>query len=86
MVEQVPKTEPDSGISSEIADAMTQVYEAVGLVPNSKKRFRAQSSAKFWGISLDGDAGVLRPQLERVLPIAFVTAKLARLGFGNRKL
>ena len=86
VVEQVPKTEPDSGISSEIADAMTQVYEAVGLVPNSKKRFRVQSSAKFWGISLDGDAGVLRPQLERVLPIAFVTAKLARLGFGNRKL
>ena len=71
---------------SEIAGAMVHTYESVGLVPNDKKRFREETFAKFWGTSLDGIAGILRPQLEQVLPIAFVTAKLARLGVGSRKL
>jgi hypothetical protein len=86
VVEQVPEDDPAAGVSSGIADAMVQTYETVGLVPNSKKRFRAEVSSKFCGISLDGSEGLLRPQLERVLTIAFVTAKLARLGMENRKL
>lgn len=86
VVEQVPEDDPAAGVSCEIAGAMVQTCETVGLVPNSKKRFRAEVSSKFWGVSLDGLEGLLRPQLDRVLPIAFVTAKLAKLGMGNRKL
>ena len=47
---------------------------------------------KFCGISTDGEEGLLseegllRAALKQSLPIAFVTAKVAKLGAANRKL
>eukprot|EP00438_Fugacium_kawagutii_P029903 Skav200720 [mRNA] locus=scaffold2650:194332:201147:- [translate_table: standard] len=71
---------------SEIADAMVNAYDTVGLSSNAAKRFRAESVAKFWGISLDGQTALVRAQLERVVPIACLTMQVAALGFGHRKL
>lgn len=72
--------------SSEIADSMVELYEQVGLVSNGKKRFRGETSAKFWGASLDGKRGTVRAQLERVLPVSSLTSAVCRLGAADRKL
>lgn len=85
-LEQVPDERPIPELSSAIADDMVQAYEAAGLVANSKKRFRDEVRSHFWGISLDGGSGLVRAQLERVIPAALLTARLARPGFGERKL
>ena len=58
----------------------------MGLRANESKRFRAEVKSKFWGASVDGDSGLVRPQLERIVPLAFVTAQVARLGAADRKL
>ena len=86
IVEKVPIAEPSAGLSAMIADNMVEAYEIAGLVPNQKKRFRDDARPKFWGISLDGEAGIIRAQLERALPIAFITARVARTGLASRKL
>ncbi len=88
VLELVPRSlsDPKELESSRIADRMLETYAAVGLKSNETKRFRAATSAKFWGASFQGDAGTMRAQLEKVLPIALVTAQVARLGAANRKL
>ncbi len=86
IVEQVPSADPKSRMSSAIADDMVSAYEGAGLVANSKKRFREQLRANFWGMLLDGQTGLVRAQLERVIPAAVLTARMARFGYGDRKL
>ena len=86
VVEKIPRSVPESGVSSLIAENMVAAYEAVGLKPNDKKRFRTELRSKFWGVSIDGEEGLLRATLDRSLPIAFITAQVAQLGFANRKL
>ena len=39
-----------------------------------------------WGASVDGEAGLVRAQLERSLPLAMLTAQVAKLGMASRKL
>ena len=88
VVECIPSDlpEPQDLLSSRIADRMVETYDAVGLLSHDKKRFRAERRAQFWGSSFDGVAGTLRMQLEKVIPIALITAQVARLGMANRKL
>lgn len=86
VIEQVPEEAPSPLPSERLADKMVDAYQRVGLVANSKKRFRAQEKASFWGIQLDGREGFLRSQLERVVPAAMLTSQVARGGLAERKL
>ena len=86
IIEQVPASLPRPLSSTAIADSLVDQYETVGLVSNSKKRVRGALKSKFWGISLDGEQGLVRAQLERMVPLAFLTMEVATLGFGTRKL
>lgn len=86
VVERVPRNIADAGIGADIAKLMVEEYRRVGLSPNDDKRVKDSKQPQFWGISIDGEEGILRPQVERVLPIAMLTAKVARLGVANRKL
>ena len=87
-IESVPKPllDPAELQSSRIASKMVAAYASVGLQSNEKKRFRGELKAQFWGASLDGEAGTLRSQLEKSLPLAMVTSQVAKLGVANRKL
>lgn len=76
----------DMPLSSQIADTMVAKYLEVGLVPNARKRFRAEAHPEFWGISIDGHEGLIQSQIQRTLPIAFISARVARLGWASRKL
>ena len=86
VVEKMNVQQDHSLLSGQLADVMVEAYLRYGLQPNDKKRFRDNKEASFWGITLDGDSCLVRTQLERTVPIAFVTAKVARLGCGSRKL
>lgn len=86
VLQQIPKSFSGIPLSSRICDRMVQRYASVGLVAHDKKRFRQLTSAKFWGIHIDGERGLLFPQIERSLPIAFITSQVCRLGYADRKL
>ena len=85
-LEQVPAGVREGKLSEGFADAMVQAYQDVGLVANESKRFRNELVSKFWGISLDGRTGLVRAQLDRAVPTAMLTAQVARMGHGERKL
>lgn len=86
VLEKLTRADLPTALSTTIADAMVDAYETVGLEPNEKKRFRCELQSKFWGISVEGEEGLVRPQLERTLPVCFISASLARLGSATRKL
>ena len=86
VLEQVRAGAPSPLKSEQLADKMVQAYDRVGLVSNSTKRFRAQEKASFWGIQVDGKEGLIRSQLERVVPAAMLTSQVARHGLAERKL
>lgn len=86
VVEKVPKGSAGPFVSSEIADAMVESYQAVGLLAHDAKRMREEQKAKFWGALVNGQSGLVRAQLERVVPIAFITSQICRLGMATRKL
>ncbi|CAK9010282.1 Ankyrin-3 [Durusdinium trenchii] len=87
VLEAVPKSSvPAPLFSSRLADAMVDVYSHVGLVANDSKRFRAEEHPQFWGISIDGNSGLVRALLDRTIPLSFVTARVARTGAASRHL
>ena len=86
IVEQLPSQQETALVASSIADSMVQLYEKVGLRPNTGKRFRNELQAKFWGMLLDGESGLVQAQIEKALPLAMLTAQVARLGWSSRKL
>lgn len=85
-IEQVPRNTLNDQASIKVANKMVQLYHKHGLLPNDSKRFRSEKHAKFLGASIDGESGLIRAQLERVIPLSFVTAEVARLGRAERKL
>lgn len=86
-IEKIPRClPPPESLASQVADEMVALYEKVGLQPNASKRLRSASVADFWGAHLDGEAGLIGAPIQRVLPIAFLSSQVARLGFGTRKL
>ena len=86
VLQQLPCNFIGHPLSSKICDRMEARYASVGLVAHEKKRFRQLLASKFWGVCIDGEKGLLMPQVERSLPIAFITAQVCRLGYADRKL
>ena len=85
-LEAVPRDLPKLVVTDRLAESMLAKYKEVGLQANADKQFRGERVSKFWGILLDGDDGLVRPQVERALPVAMLTAQVARNGIGERKL
>lgn len=55
-------------------------YKIAGLEVNLKKEFRNQLQARFWGIELDGDKGIIRASSLRLWPLVMITTRVAMLG------
>ena len=70
----------DRSRGAQMADEMQAKYEDVGLMPNTKKAFRDQEEASFWGVDIDGRKGLLRGSLRRAIPLAGLLLKLAQIG------
>lgn len=61
-------------------DKALAAYEQQRLEVNLKKEFRNQTTARFCGIELDGEKGMIRGSTLRLWPLIVVTARVAMLG------
>ena len=58
-------------------------YLQEGLTAHPKKTFQGQSKASFWGVSVDGESGLIRPNPARLVPVLDLTARIAQLGLAS---
>ena len=57
-----------------------QAYKQYGLLRNTKKSVSNSTKAEFWGLTVDGMVGLARPNLTRVVPLAFLALQVVSLG------
>lgn len=67
-------------LADERMQLVLEAYEKAGLPTNPKKEFRNAFEASFWGISVDGSAGTMRPNPQRVWPLCLITLRVCLLG------
>ena len=60
--------------------AMEAQYSAVGLETHPKKSFRDSLEASFWGAHVDGKAGLVRANPQRVIPMMSIVCRTLQLG------
>ena len=81
-----------NGNSSMSADACTRIaamdrqYKFVGLQTHPKKSFRDSTEATFWGAHVDGRAGLIRANPQRVIPMLAVVCRVIRIGYASISL
>ena len=71
----------DSRMESALA-----AYSESGLPVNPNKAFPNADSATFWGVSVDGEKGTVRPNPHRLWPLIVVTWRIAALGVATISL
>ena len=71
-------TESDKRIS-----AVRGAYARSKLPFNPKKAFLKQSSARFWGVEVDGDKGLMRCASTRMWPACVITLRVCSLGLAT---
>eukprot|EP00438_Fugacium_kawagutii_P026020 Skav225717 [mRNA] locus=scaffold164:107677:112050:+ [translate_table: standard] len=60
-----------------------EAYDAAGLERNPKKGFIDQLQARFWGVEVDGDKGMIRAASTRLWPAIMITLRVASLGLAT---
>ena len=63
--------------------AAREAYDATNLINNPAKGFVKEVGARFWGLELDGEKGLLRSSTWRMWPLAFITMRVASLGLAS---
>ena len=63
-----------------------QAYHKAGLPTNPKKAFYKETAASFWGISVDGIKGTMRPNPQRLWPLELITWRVVMLGLVTTSL
>ena len=88
MLERVVKQEALNAATTSDArmNAVLPEYEAWGLPLNKKKEFRNQTCSTFWGVSVDGDKGLLRSSEARLWPLILITIRVCSLGLVTHSL
>lgn len=61
-------------------------YASVGLEHNPKKEFKNETCARFWGLEVDGEKGLLRASTLRLWPLCLITMRVVRLGLATVRL
>ena len=84
MVEKSRRDEPQEKLKlsrcSQIAAEVRKQYEEVGLPRHPGKAVENALCASFWGVDFDGEAGTIRPNLRRCIPVAFIVLEMLKLG------
>ena len=73
-------SEPSPFESCVRAERARKAYEDVGLRHNPAKGFSRTTKARFWGVEIDGEAGLLRCSSLRMWPTTVITMRVASLG------
>lgn len=82
MLERPPTHDQPSAAARRL-QAMCAEYERRLLSAHPKKTFVDDKKIEFWGASVDGETGLVRPSPRRLVPVLAMTAKVARLGFAS---
>ena len=69
-----------STAADERVDNILKAYEFARLPTNPKKAFYNSTAASFWGVSVDGRKGLVRPNPQRLWPLIMITLRVALLG------
>ena len=69
--------------SDERIAAVREAYLKAKLPFNPKKAFLKQTSARFWGVEVDGDKGLLRCASTRMWPACVITLRICSLGLAT---
>ena len=72
-----------AGSSGRRIGAVQKAYASVHLPNNPKKGFREELKAKFWGVEIDGDKGLLRCSNARLWPTSVITLRVCSLGLAT---
>ena len=63
-----------------IVDVVRSAYEKAGLVRHPGKAVEQSLKGEVWGLEIDGDRGVARPNPKRVIPLANIVLRTVELG------
>lgn len=77
---------PSRSRLDERMDLVMKEYNRAQLPTNEKKSFNNESKASFWGIQLDGTAGLVRANDVRFWPLVLITVRIACLGVSTVRL
>ena len=81
IAEQVPADLPVLYTAGEKRlDKLCEEYVQRGLKPHPKKTFRNTTKTECWGAAIDGETGLVRASRRRLIPLMWITARLALLG------
>ena len=67
-------------VSDRRMELVEAAYAEAGLPTNPKKAFYNSSAASFWGVSVDGVKGTMRPNPQRLCPLELITWRVVSLG------
>eukprot|EP00438_Fugacium_kawagutii_P000120 Skav218734 [mRNA] locus=scaffold1346:878540:884943:+ [translate_table: standard] len=80
MMQKVPRSDMTSPNMQERRTSMHNMYKRVQLEAHPTKGFAEVSKASFWGATVDGDEGLVRPNIARAASLAWVCSQVASLG------
>ena len=63
-----------------VVERVRRAYEEAGLPRHPKKAVEQELGGEFWGMTLDGNLGVVRPNLKRVVPLAAILLRVVQAG------
>ena len=72
-----------AGTSGSRIETVQKAYSSVNLPNNPKKGFRECLRARFWGIEMDGDKGLMRASSLRLWPTSVITMRVCSLGLAT---
>ena len=84
IAEQVlPASAPAYSDGEARLDRLCEEYLQRGLKPHPKKTFRRADRAECWGALIDGKTGLVRASPKRLVPLMWITSRVALLGFAT---
>ena len=64
-------------------DKLCEEYVQRGLKPHPKKTLRKVSKTECWGALIDGETGLIRASPKRLIPLMWLSSRIALLGFAT---
>lgn len=83
LLEAIPKSVPANEEETACARMMHRIresYDMAGLPRHTGKAVFNEPKGIFWGAQLDGVEGIVRPNLKRAIPLAFLLLELVKIG------
>eukprot|EP00438_Fugacium_kawagutii_P016872 Skav223762 [mRNA] locus=scaffold521:2192:6754:+ [translate_table: standard] len=82
--EQLPEAAAEEYTEGEARlDKLCEEYLQRGVKPHPRKTFRKVPVTECWGASIDGISGLVRAAPKRLIPVMWITSRIALLGFAS---